>query len=164
MTDDRNNNCSICLESLNRDDAPVLTMGHYGYPRYICKDCEALIETALKSHEVSEAEAAIAKLGETVGNNSADDNAVLEAMEDIFKSATERVQAIKDGTYDFSLDEEDESEGLEEIPEELLETEEDKKATEREEEVNRKFNKVMDVVTALVFAAAAAVMIFYFIK
>ncbi len=162
MTDDRKNNCSICLEKLGREDAPVLTMGHYGYPRLICAECEGLIETALRSRDTEAAEAAIARLGETVGNNSADDHAVLEAMENIFGEATARIEAIKNGTYDFSEDEAEE-EVLEDIPEELLETEEDKKETEAEEAANVKFNKVMDIVTAAVFAAAAVIFIIYFI-
>lgn len=162
MTDDRQNNCSICLEKLEREDAPVLTMGHYGYPRFICAECEGLIETALKSRDTEAAEAAMARLGETVGNNSADDHAVLEAMENIFSEATARIEAIKNGTYDFSKDDV-EADVLEDIPEELLETEEDKKETEAEEAANVKFNKVMDVVTAAVFAAAAVIFIIYFI-
>lgn len=156
--------CSICRKSIDREDAPVLTMGHFGNPRLLCPDCEVLIDTALKSKNAQSAEEAMAKLGETVGDKSVDDDAVIEAVEEIFKTATERAQAIKDGTYDFALDDSDSSDGFDEIPEELLETEEDKKQTEREEEVNRKFNKVMDIVTAVVFLAAAAVFVFYLIK
>lgn len=156
--------CSICRKSIDREDAPVLTMGHFGNPRLLCPDCEVLIDTALKSKNAQSAEEAMAKLGETVGDKSVDDDAVIEAVEEIFKTATERAQAIKDGTYDFALDDSDSSDGFDEIPEELLETEEDKKQTEREEEVNRKFNKVMDIVTAVVFLVAAAVFVFYLIK
>ncbi len=140
-------------------------MGHFGNPRYLCAECEALIEKALKSHDTSASEEAMERLGKTVSESSADDTAVVEAVEEIFKSAKERNEKIKEGTYDFSLDEEDEGEGeFDEIPEELLETEEDKAETEREEETNRKFGKVLDIITAVIFVAAIAVFAYYFIK
>lgn len=156
--------CSVCLKGIENEDAPVLTMGHFARPRLLCDECAALIETALRSRDPDAAEAAMAKLGEHVSANSTDDSAVLEALEDIFKESSERAKRIRDGEYDFALDENDGFEGFEEIPEELLETDEDRKKTEREEETNRKFNKVMDIVTAAIFAAAAVVLILYFIK
>ena len=158
--------CSVCMINIEREDAPVLAMGHFGYPRLLCDDCEALIETALKSRDVEAVEEAMSRLGQNVSANSICDECVTEAIEEIFADATDRAKKIKDGTYDFALDEQEntDDEGFDEIPEELLETEEDKAAREHEEEVNRKFNKVMDIVTAVVFAAAIAVLIFYFIK
>lgn len=164
MIKDENSVCSVCLKAIEREDAPVLTMGHFARPRLLCDGCAELIEKALKSHVPGEAEAAIARLGESVGNNPQGDSAVLEAMEDIFRESSERAEKIRRGEYDFSLDEADGFDGFEEIPDELLETEEDKKKTEREEETNRKFNKIMDIVTAVIFVAAALVLILYFIK
>ncbi len=157
--------CSICYKKIeDTENAPILAMGHYGTPRYICPECEELIETAQKSREIEKIESAMARLGQTVGNVSAGDEIVLETVEEIFRTATERAEKIKLGTYDFSLDEaEGEEFELEEIPEELLETEEDKKKTEREAEINKKFNKVMDIITAAVFIAAVAALICFFI-
>ncbi len=147
--------CSVCLKNIDREDAPILTMGHFGNPRLLCDECDRLVETIVRSRDTDAAEAAMARLGKTISDNSIDDIAVIEATEEIFKSASERISKIKDGSYDFTLDgEEDSEDELLEIPEELLETEEDKKKTEAEAEYNRKFNKVMDIVTASVFVAA----------
>lgn len=157
--------CSVCYRAIeDKDSAAILTMGHFGTPRFLCKDCEELVNTAQLSHDVTEAEAAMARLGETVGNYSALDAAVLEAVENILRAAADRAEKIKSGTYDFSLDEKEDADALEEIPEELLETEEDKEKTEREERASRKFNKVMDVITAIVFTAAVAVLLYFVIK
>ena len=158
--------CSICYRKIeDTENAALLAMGHYGTPRYLCPECEELIETATRSHDVEKIESAMAKLGQTVGNVSAGDDIVLETVEEIFHTATKRAEEIKLGTYDFALDECEEESVLDEIPEELLETEEDKKKTEREAEINKKFNKVMDIVTAAVFIAALAALIYFiFIK
>ena len=156
--------CSVCYRDIeDKDGAAILTMGHFGTPRFLCKACEELINTAQLSRDVTEAEAAMARLGETVGNYSADDAAVLEAVENILRAAADRAEKIKAGAYDFSLDEKEDTDTLEEIPEELLETEEDKEKTEREEITNRKFNKVMDVITAVVFTAAVALLLYFVI-
>ncbi len=156
--------CSICLNKLEKEKASVLTMGHYGNPRFLCPECEALIEDALKSHDIKASEAAMKRLGNTVSANGADDDAVVDAVKEIFKTASERNEKIKEGTYDFSLDDAEEDGGFDEIPEELLETEEDREETEREEETNRKFGKILDIITAVIFVAAAAIFVFYLVK
>ena len=157
--------CSICYrQTVDKDTAPILAMGHFGTPRYICSECETLIDTVERSHDPSEIEAAMARLGETVGNNSVEDTVVLEAVEDIFKTSTERAEKIKAGTYDFALDEKEEEGTFDEIPEELLETEEDKQKTEKEEQFNKKFNKIMDIATIVILAAAAVLFVFFMIK
>ena len=157
--------CSVCLRVLeNPENAAILSMGHFGNPRILCSECEGLINTALRSHDVSEAEDAIAKLGETVSECSSGDDVVLETVEEIFKTATERKEKIKAGTYDFSLDDAEEEFSFEEIPEEFLETEEDKAATEREEQINKKFGKVMDIITAVVFTAAVALFLYFILR
>ena len=163
MKEEKKMTCAVCIANIEDDNAAVLTMGHYGHPRLLCKSCEELIETALRSKEPTEAEAAMARLGEIVGNNSIDDEAVTEAVEDVFKIATERAEAIKNGTYDFALDEVEDN-SFDEIPEELLETEEEKAEKEREEKSNKKFDKVMDIVTAVVFVAAFVCLLIFILK
>ena len=156
--------CSVCYKRIEDvSAASLLTMWHFGTPRYLCADCEELIETIEKSRDVEKIEAAMARLGENVSNNSLGDGIVLKTVEDIFKSANERAEKIKAGTYDFALDEIEEESVLDEIPEELLETEEDKKKTEREEAINKKFGKIMDIVTIATCAAAFVALIVYII-
>ena len=157
--------CSVCFGVIeNPEEAAILSMGHFGNPRILCPECEGLISTALRSRDEAEIEDAIERLGKTVSDCSSDDEAVLLAVEGIFKTATERKEKIKAGTYDFSLDDAEEESAFEEIPEELLETEEDKAATEREEKINKKFGKVMDIITAVVFTAAVALFLYFILR
>ncbi len=156
--------CSVCHANTVSEDAPILSMGRYGNPRLLCQSCEELIEISTKSHDAEKAELAMKRLGELVGNNSADDDAVTEAVAEIFASAHRRAEKIKDGTYDFALDEAEDDDGFDEIPEELLETEEDRAQTEKEEKSIAKFNKVMDFVTAGVLALALVLIIIWLLK
>ena len=79
----------------------------------------------------------------------------------VMKAAAERANLIKEGKYDFSLDEEpdEEEEGFDEIPEELLETEEDKELDRQDEEKLKKFDKVYNVIIAVALAATAGIII-----
>jgi hypothetical protein len=115
-------------------------MGAYGNPRYLCDECSGELDSAIASHEVSEIEAAMASLGDKMLKYSPDSQ-TFEAVENILSSAKDRCAKIADGSYDFALDEvELASDGepiLEDIPEELCESEEDKEL-DRQEEVKQK--------------------------
>ena len=75
-------------------------------------------------------------------------------------------QKIKEGTYDFALD--DVEDGFDEIPEELQETEEDRILDEKEKAANEKFDKLMNKLWIVVGAVAAVAIIYkivlFFIK
>jgi hypothetical protein len=150
--------CTCAAELESPDSAPVLSMGHYGMPRLICPKCEELINIAQTSRDPDEAEAAMARLGAIVSDTNKEDTCVHEAIEEIFAAASQRADAIRKGEYDFALDEAEEA-GFDEIPEELLETEEDRALDKRDEEREKKFNKVFNWVTGIVFAAAAILII-----
>ena len=47
-------NCCICQKHIEREDAPVLTMGSSGNPRLLCDECDALLESATTGKEISE--------------------------------------------------------------------------------------------------------------
>ena len=71
--------------------------------------------------------------------------------------AAARANLIREGSYDFALDEREE-ETLEEIPEELLESEEDKALDEAEEEKLKKIDKVLSWVWAALIVGIVAFM------
>ena len=48
-------NCCICNKNIDREDAPVLSMGGAGIPRYLCEECEALLDAATLSKSYEEA-------------------------------------------------------------------------------------------------------------
>ena len=110
-------NCSICLKRVEGDDAPVLAMGAYGNPKVLCDECAAA---------------------------NIDDRVTVATMTEMFESSAKRAQAIKEGTYDFALDEVESDEGFDEIPEELQETEEDRLLDEKEAEANAKLDKFLN--------------------
>ena len=79
---------------------------------------------------------------------------VVELVSETLNHAAKRATAIKEGTYDFSLDEESaEDEGFDEVPEELLESEEDKALDEAEKVQNEKLDKVLNIVSYVAFGA-----------
>ena len=154
--------CCICQHPIEKDDAPVIAMSGYGNPKCACERCEKLIDTATGSHDPEEISAACKSLGEALTKGNTGDEQIITAVNDIIYSAHERCNAIKDGTYDFSLDELDEEDSLEEIPEELLESEEDKQLDEEENERAEKLDKVLNWIWAGVMVAAVAFFAWWF--
>ena len=134
--------CCTCLKRIENDDAPVLTMGAYGTPKLLCDDCAALVEAVTLGTDYDEITQAMNELTDVITKSNADDRKVVSAITEILEQSAKRAQQIKEGTYDFSLDEVDE--GFDEIPEELQETEEDRLLDEKEAESNAKFDRLMN--------------------
>ena len=76
----------------------------------------------------------------------------------------DRAEKINKGEYDFSLDENVEETGEDDIPEELLETEEDKALDERDEKRQKKFDKIFNIVALAVFAGVIGYLAYKFIS
>ena len=150
--------CCICQHPINNEDAPVIAMSGYGNPKCACESCEALIETAMKSHDPDEISAACKSLGEALTDGNTGDEQIIESVNNIIYSANGRCTAIKDGTYDFTLDD-DVAEDEFDITDDLEETEEDRKKDERDQ----KFNKILDTVSAWVLGALFVVALAFFI-
>lgn len=148
-------NCALCGSEITNENAPVLTMGGYGVPRYLCDNCAEQIEVATTAKSTEAIAAAVKALGQKL-SMSDHDNATNEAMTEILDAAMKRGKAIKDGTYDFSLDGEEPEEVLEDIPEELLETEEDKKLDKEEEEKAERANNIFTWISIIIFSALGA--------
>ena len=137
--------CCICEKHIEREDAPILTLGGAGYARLLCDECDKNLNTITTGRDVEEIKVAINDLGNKMANTDPDPVTYQLVSSMLFK-ATERGMAIKEGTYDFALDEEGEDvEGFDEIPEELLESEEDIQKDKEEEEKMKKFDKFYNV-------------------
>ena len=139
----KNKICCTCLRRIENEDAPVLTMGGYGNPKLLCDDCAALVETVTRGTDYDEITDAMKALTERMSSSNVDDRYTVETMTALLSDSAERAQKIKEGTYDFALDEVEE-EGFDEIPEELRETEEDRLLDEKEAAANAKFDKFMN--------------------
>lgn len=141
-------------------------MGAYGTPKYLCDECAELIETITMGKEYDEITAAMQTLTEAMSKSNVDDRVTVETVTSMFEECAKRAQKIKEGTYDFALD--DVEDGFDEIPEELQETEEDRILDEKEKAANEKFDKLMNKLWIVVGAVAAVAIIYkivlFFIK
>ena len=152
-------NCSTCLTRITSEDAPVLVMGAYGTPKLLCDDCAALIETITLGRDYDEITAAMQALTEKMSSANIDDRFTVNTVTKILADSAVRAQKIKEGTYDFTLDEQEDEESFEEIPEELQETEEDRLLDEKEAEENAKFDKLMNKLWIVIGISAAGYII-----
>ena len=137
----KHGNCAICLKPIDMDTAPVLTMGAYGTPRCLCDECAADVEAFTRGTDYDTIAAAMDAVSERMSRANIDDKATVTCMTDMLGTAAVRANAIKDGSYDFSLDVEEE-EYI--IPEELRESEEDRALDEKEAREKEKWDKVMN--------------------
>ena len=156
--------CCICEKNIEREDAPILTLGGAGYARLLCDECDAELTAATTSHDADEIKAAINSLGGKM-SNSDPDHLTYSLLSQILLKATDRGLAIKEGRYDFALDEVEEDEDvMDEIPEELLETEEDIERDKADEESMKKFDKVYNIILAILLTAFGGLLIYNLIS
>lgn len=168
--------CSICKKTVDSETSAVLTVGGYGNAKYICDDCACLLDTATTAREFDAVKSAMDSIGEKMAKNNVDDDLVIATVGELFIEAKERAKAIKDGTYDFSLDEvqSDEEQGSDEeqkpseefdIPDELRETEEDKELDAADEKKSAFFDKIFNWISlALIIGGLAAVVYLVFFR
>ena len=162
-------NCCTCLKRIESEDAPVLAMGNYGTPKVLCDDCAALIEKMTLGKDYDEVTEAMHSITDIMSAANVDDRVTLATMTEMLENSAKRAQQIKEGTYDFALDEVESEEGFDEIPEELQETEEDRLLDEKEAAAGAKFDKVLNIIWIIVGAAAGSYLIWrlvdhFFIK
>ena len=156
-------NCCICEKSVEREDAPILAMGGAGYARVLCEECDRELQVATRGHDVEEIKAAINSLSTKMANGEPD-AVTYRMMNEILVTATQRAMEIKDGTYDFARDDEEDNEGFDEIPEELLESEEDVELDRKDEEKAKKFDKVYSIILTISLIALGGMIIWRIIQ
>ena len=155
-------NCCTCLRRIENEDAPVLTMGAYGTPKVLCDDCATLVETINFGKEYDDIIAAMNALTDTMSSSNVDDRVTVETVTVMLSDGAKRAQKIKEGTYDFALDEVEE--GFDEVPEELQETEEDRLLDEKDKAASEKFDKFMNYAWIGIGIAAAALVIWKIVE
>lgn len=156
-------NCCICEKSVEREDAPILAMGGAGYARVLCEECDRELQVATRGHDVEEIKAAINSLSTKMANGEPD-TVTYRMMSEILITATQRAMEIKDGTYDFARDDEEDNEGFDEIPEELLESDEDIELDKKDEEKAKKFDKVYSIILTISLIALGGMIIWRIIQ
>ncbi len=137
--------CALCGRIPEAEEPAVLTMGRYGNPRHLCDECEAQMDAASLGRDYDEIVDAIDTLGKKATGFAKDDETTMKVMRAFLMRAAKRAAQIKDGSYDFDAEESsDTEEGFEEIPEELLETEEDAELDRIEAEKSKHFDKFLN--------------------
>ncbi len=136
--------CSICNAEINSEEPAILTMSGYGNPRYLCEECSADLDEASLGREESSIAAAMDRIGKKMLVSDPDKQTYV-TVTGLMAIAHDRALKIREGSYDFSLDEADEGE-FDEIPEELAESEEDKEKDRIDEEKQKKFDKFYNYV------------------
>ena len=144
--------CSLCGKETENNDSQILTLGAYGNPKYLCDECAEDIEEMCSGREYEGIKSAFKRVYDKFAANPILDETVNNTLHSMMSDAQIRANKIKDGTYDFSLDEQ-EQDGFEEIPEELLETEEDLELDRKERIKNEKIDKVLNVLFVLIIVA-----------
>ena len=156
--------CSICRKTVENENAPILAMGGYGNPRYLCGECAADIDASLYERDVNKIEISMKRLSDKLANDVPDDKVVIETMKDIFTDAGERARKIKNGEYDFSVEENELQENFSAAPIQLTETEEDIELDRRDAERAKKLDKIFNWTALGIGIAALIVIIITLIK
>ena len=152
--------CCVCKAPVDTENAPMLTMSGFGIPRYMCGECSADFDEATTATDFDAIKAALDRIGEKIPLVDVDDKITLAAIAEIMKGAKERAKAIENGTYDFGAD----APSDDEIPEELLETEEDRELDRRDAEKVKKIDTIMNYVCAAAVVGAVGFLIYTVIK
>ena len=153
--------CSLCTKRLEKEEPEILTVGSYGVARYLCDDCAALLDKMMLSTDVSEIKEGYDAVVEKMLDGPLIDESANETLQNMLVSAKERAEAIKNGTYDFSLD--TPTDEMDEITEELLESEEDRDLDRKRDERAEKLDKVLNVFIIAAIVATAIFVITRFI-
>ena len=155
--------CCICGCPVE-EDAAILTMGAAGNARYLCEECDEFLITATTGKEFDKIEIAMEEISKRISNYNPD-GVTFDILSHTMLTASERAKQIKNGTYDFTLDEvEDDGYELEDIPEELLETEEDRELDRVDEEKMKKFDKVYNIIMIVALAAIVGMVIWRLVE
>ena len=154
--------CCICQRGINSEDAPILAMGAYGSPKCICEECDKNIDTATHATDADEATEAIRKLGEALTLGNTYDPQIIETVNGIITEAAERADAIRNGSYDFENDSDNEEPEFE-LAEDMLESEEDRALDEKDARINKKIDTVTSWICGGILAAAVIFLIVSFL-
>ena len=154
--------CTVCTEIFDGSLASILTMSGFGNARLICPECARLLDTATLDTDYNNIMSAMDSLGKRNALDPAD-SAAVNALTEILEGAKERAEKIKSGEYDFSLDDEADGDELEEIPEELRESEEDRALDEKEAKQNAVMDKISSWVCGAILVGALIYVVIRFL-
>lgn len=137
-------------------------MGGFGNPKYLCEECAQDIDTAIGAREPEKIEEAMSRISKKLASTGAENELVVETVKEIFTEAGERARKIREGSFDFSAEDTADSEETDyEIPEDMLESEEDKVLDALDAEKAKKLDKIFNWITVGIIAATAIFVLVY---
>lgn len=154
--------CSICKKQINEENAPIIAMGGMGNPRYICDECAAKLDVMTESADTAEIRAAISSIADIMSKNGSDDVVAHGTVKMLLAEASLRADSIDDGSYTESDDESGDDVDSS-VPEELLETDEDRELDRQEQLKNQKLDKIFNWISLGVFVAAVVGIVLFFV-
>lgn len=151
--------CSICMREIDAENAPIIAMGGFGHPRCICDGCAEKLDVMNTSLDTEAIRAAMREIADTMANNTDDDMVAHNAVKVILMEAGARVEKIENGTYT----EEEEDDGMLDVPEELRETVEDRALDLQDEMRSEKLDGILNRICLGVFGLAIVALVVYFV-
>lgn len=143
--------CAVCQAAFESDVPDVLFFSKSGSARYVCPHCAKIYEKATLSRDPEEIEDSLSSLYDHTDRLT--DVATLEFLALSLGDAKKRLSDIRNGTYDFALDEE-EVPVSEEIPEEYRPDDAiEKEAAEKAKRLTL-FDRIIDILWILVGVGA----------
>lgn len=155
--------CCICNKKVDSETAAILTIGGYGNSKYICDVCDGDFAEATGAKDIEAIKASMDRISKKLTSSGQTDELVLKSVGEIMEQASSRAKKIQEGAYDFSAEEAEESDEEQQIPEELRETEEDKELDRKEAERSKRFDKIINWVSAALLAGVLGYVIYRFI-
>ena len=143
--------CAVCQAAFESDAPDILFFSKSGSARYVCPHCAEIYEKATLSRLPEEIENSLEALyGYT---DRLTDIATLEFLALSLGDAKKRLSEVRNGTYDFTLDEDD-TPISEEIPEEYRPDEAVEKEAEEKARRLTLFDRVIDILWILIGVGA----------
>lgn len=152
--------CAICKGRIDENAAPIIAMGAMGTPRYICDECAKDIDAVLEGTEPSQIRGAVSKVADKMTRNEVADEVTIAAVKGVLSEGLERAACVENGAPLPTA-----NESYEDVPDELLETDEDKALDEAEAVEREKNDRAFNLIGLVLLAAAVIGMaVFILIK
>ena len=104
------------------------------------------------------------RVAKRLAEKNIDDKLTVSTVSELFASYAKRASAIKRGEWDFSVEEQEENTAIEdEIPEELMESEEDRLLDEKDREESARLDKILNWLFVGALAAVGFAFVWFFL-
>ena len=153
--------CSICKAEVDEEKASILTMGGFGNPKYLCEKCAGDMDKVTESDDPDMIREGMDGILNSITKSGVDDQVVINTVKNIFADVNERIAKIQSGNYSPDEDEAWEEELLD-VPEELKESEEDRKLDEEDARKAKIVDRIFNWIGIPAFVIAMVLIVIYY--